>query len=121
MRQIMGSVGQFGTYYSSLVGRFFHALEWRYTAIKDEPKSAREAEILTSLLDRIISDTVRHEIALHDLETAYRHFNRVRDNSFSPNKYKEILKGVGIDEQKTHGYQAQLYGVIQFEAHTAIH
>lgn len=116
----MGSVGQFGTYYSSLVGRFFHALEWRYTAIKDEPKLAREAEILTSILDRLISDTVRHEISLHDLESAYRHFNRVRDNSFSPNKYKEIMRHVGIDEKSTEGYQPQLYGVIQFEAHAAI-
>ena len=117
----MGSVGQFGTYYSSLVGRFFHALEWRLAAIKDEPKSAREVEILSSLLDRIISDTVRHDISLHNLESAYRLFARTRDNSFSPNKYKEIMKLTGIEEDKTHGYQAQLYGVIHFEAHTAIH
>jgi hypothetical protein len=117
----MSSIGQFGTYYNSLVGRFFHALEWRYTAVKDEPKSAREAEILLSVLDRIISDTVRHEISLHDLESAYRQFNRVRDNSFSPNKYKDILRHVGIEEKSTQGYHAQLYGVIQFEAHAAIH
>jgi Zn-finger domain-containing protein len=116
----MGSVGQFGSYYNSLVGRFFHALEWRLTAIKDESKSSREAEIIFSVLDRLISDTVRHEISLHDLESSYRLFNRVRDNSFSPNKYKEILKHVGIEEQKTQGYEAQLYGVIQFEAHSSI-
>ncbi|HEY1096778.1 MAG TPA: hypothetical protein VGF14_06010 [Alphaproteobacteria bacterium] len=117
----MSSVGQFGVYYNSLVGRFFHALEWRHAAIKDEQKAAREVEIITSILDRLISDTVRHEISLHDLETAYRHFNRVRENSFSPNKYKDILRHVGVDEQKTHGYEPQLYGVIQFEAHKAIH
>ena len=116
----MGSVGQFGTYYSSLVGGFFHALEWRHAAVKDEPKLVREAEILSSLLDRLISDTVRHDISLHDLESAYRQFNRVRDASFSPNKYRDILRHVGIAEKDTEGYAAQLYGVIQFEAHTVI-
>lgn len=116
----MGTVGQFGTYYNSLVGRFFHALEWRHAAIKDEPKLSREVEILSSILDRLISDTVRHDISLHDLESAYRTFNRVRDVSFSPNKYREILNHVGINEKDTQGYAPQLYGVIQFEAHHAL-
>lgn len=116
----MGTAGQFGTYYNSLVGRFFHALEWRHAAIKDEPKALREVEIISSLLDRLISDTVRHDISLHDMESAYRAFNKVRDNSFSPNKYREIMRHCGVDEKQTHGYVPQLYGVIQFEAHSAI-
>lgn len=116
----MATAGQFGSYYNSLVGRFFHALEWRHAAVKDEPKLVREAEILSSLLDRLISDTVRHDISLHDMESAYRMFNKVRDNSFSPNKYREIMRHLGVDEKQTHGYMPQLYGVIQFEAHAAI-
>ena len=116
----MSNAGQFGSYYNSLVGRFFHALEWRLAMVKDEPKAAREAEILASLLDRLISDTVRHDISLHDMESAYRLFTKVRDNSFSPNKYRDILRHVHIEEQKTHGYVPQLYGVIQFEAHAAL-
>ena len=49
----MAHVGQFGHYYTELVNRFFHAVEWQYQKHAKD-KNPREREILSKILDTII-------------------------------------------------------------------
>ena len=116
----MAHAGQFGTYYTQLVERFYAALEWRYNDVKDEPKLVREAEILGLLLDTILADQVAHDVPLNALEQAIKHFQQVRHDSFTPNKYKSILVYMGLDEDKTHGYHPQLFGNVTIERRNGV-
>jgi hypothetical protein len=113
----MAQAGQFGSYYGQLVERFYAALEWRYNEVKDEPKLAREAEILSLVLDTLLADQVAHDVPLHALEGALKHFQKVRHDSFTPNKYKDILHHLNLDEKRTHGYHPQLVGNVTIERH----
>mgnify|MGYP000591350269 CR=1 FL=1 len=64
----MAQVGQFGTYYAQLVGRFYTALEWHYNEIKDKKGHDREIEILSKLLDGVLADQISHDVSLQHLE-----------------------------------------------------
>lgn len=110
----MAHAGQFGIYYTQIIDRFYHALEWRYNDVKEQ--GGREADILARLLDVLLADQIGHDIHLHNVEKALREFQRVRHDSFTPNKYKEIVSLMGIDEEVAPGYQPQLFGHVQFEA-----
>lgn len=113
----MAHAGQFGEFYTQVVDRFYHALEWRYNVVQSKPGMEREAEILANLLDHILADQVSHDLRLADLEGALRHFQKVRHDSFSPNKYKDILSLLAIDEKNTHGYLPQLFGHVTLDVH----
>jgi hypothetical protein len=113
----MAQAGQFGTYYAQVVDRFFHALEWRYNEIKEKRAHDREKEILCKLLDQLLADQVGHDLPLHDVESALRLFQRIRNDSFTPNKYKDVLYLMKIDENTTQGYRAQLFGNVTLESH----
>lgn len=113
----MTHAGQFGGYYAQLVSRFYAALEWRYNEVKDVPALVREKEIIVSLLDSLLADQVAHDVSLPHLESALRHFQKVRHDSFTPKKYTEILSLMGIEEKKTQGYVPQLYGAVTIDRH----
>lgn len=113
----MGHAGQFGTYYAQLIDRFYHALEWRYNDIQGRAGHEREQEILAKLLDVILADQVGHDLHLQNLEQALGIFQKNRHDSFTPNKYKQILSLLEIDEDKTKGYSPHLFGNVNFEAH----
>lgn len=113
----MAHVGQFGTYYAQLIGRFYSAVEWRYNEIKDRKGHAREMEILAKLLDCVLADQIAHDVSLQNLEGALRHFQRVRNDSFTPKKYSEVLELMGIDEGETEGYVPQLFGIVTLDKH----
>lgn len=112
----MAHAGQFGTYYGQVVDRFFHALEWRFNEIKDKKGHEREGEILAKLLDILLADQVGHDIHLHSVEQALHHFQKVRHDSFTPAKYRDIMALMGVDEDKTIGYKPHLFGAVTFEA-----
>lgn len=112
----MAYAGQFGTYYTQVIDRFYHALEWRYNDVKDKPGLAREAEILAKLLDLLLADQISHDLHLQKIEQALMRFQRVRHDSFTPNKYHEIMELMGVEEKDTHGYAPQLFGHVQLEA-----
>lgn len=111
----MAQAGQFGEYYTQVVDRFFHALEWRYNDIQGKSGLEHEGEIVAKLLDLILADQIGHDIPLHDVETALREFQRVRHDSFTPNKYKNILRLMGVEEEETHGYVPQLFGSVTLD------
>lgn len=111
----MGQTAQFGEYYAQVVDRFFHALEWRYNEIKGKTGQDREIEIVAKLLDLLLADQIGHDIALHDVETALRSFQRVRHDSFTPGKYKEIIQLMGVNEEETLGYVPQLFGSVTLD------
>lgn len=112
----MAHAGQFGTFYAQLTERFFHALEWRYNDIQGRAGHDREQEILAKLLDIILADQVGHDMPLPNLEKALQLFQKNRHNSFTPNKYKEILSLMHVDEAKTIGYTPHLFGNVIFES-----
>jgi len=111
----MGQVGQFGEYYTQVVDRFFHALEWRYNDVKGKRGHEHELEIVGKLLDLLLADQIGHDIPLHDVEAALRHFQRVRHDSMSPGKYKDILHLMNVEEDETHGYVPQLFGHVTLD------
>jgi hypothetical protein len=90
-------------------------LEWRYNDVHGKSGHERETEILSKLLDTLLADQVVHDVDLHGLEGALRHFQRVRHDSFSPNKYREILGLLGVEEQSTLGYHPQLFGNVTLD------
>ena len=112
----MAYAGQFGTYYSQVIDRLYHALEWRFNDIKEKPGLAREGEILAKLLDLLLADQIGHDIHLQNIERSLQIFQRVRHDSFTPKKYAEIIQLMGIEDEDTQGYSPQLFGHIQFEA-----
>jgi hypothetical protein len=112
----MAHIGQFGTYYMQVVDRFYHALEWRYNDVQGRSGHERESEILAKLLDMLIADQVMHDIMLGNIEAALRVFQKVRFDSYSPNKYKEVLFLLHVEENETLGYTPHLFGNIVFEA-----
>lgn len=112
----MAHAGQFGTYYAQVIDRFYHALEWRYNDVQGRAGHEREQEILAKLLDVILADQVGHDLHLQHLEKALHIFQKHRHDSFTPNKYKEILFLMDIDEKKTQGYAPHLFGNVTFEA-----
>lgn len=111
----MGHAGQFGQHYLQVLHRLYSALEWRYAEIKGKQGLKREEEILAKLLDQILADQVGHDLPLHHAEEALREFQHVRHDSFTPAKYRKIMKLMGIVEEKTHGYVPHLYGNVLFE------
>jgi hypothetical protein len=111
----MAHAGQFGSHYIQVVDRFYHALEWRYNDIKDNPNTAREQEILAKLLDVILADQVGHDTLLGNIEKALHLFQKSRHDSFTPNKYKEILRLMDVDEKGVEGYTPHLFGTVNFE------
>lgn len=111
----MGQAGQFGEYYTQIVDRFFHALEWRYNDIKDAKGHEHEAEIVAKLLDLLLADQVGHDIPLHNVEAALRHFQKVRHDSFGPGKYKDIMHLMSVEEDETLGYVPQLFGSVALD------
>jgi hypothetical protein len=115
----MAHAGQFGIRYTQVVDRFFHALEWRYNEIKDKSGHDREIEILSKLLDVLLADQVVHDTPLHDIESALAIFQKVRRDSYTPKKYEAILHHMGLEEGQTHGYRAQLFGSVVFDARAA--
>lgn len=111
----MAQAGQFGSYYAQVVDRLFHALEWRFNDIKDKPGMAREAEILAKLLDVVLADQIVHELPLHSVEAVLKEFQKIRNDSFSPNKYKAILARMEIDVKHVEGYTPCLFGNVTLE------
>ena len=111
----MGQAGQFGEYYTQIVDRFFHALEWRYNEIQGQKGHDHEVEIVAKLLDLLLADQIGHDIPLHDVEAALRQFQRVRNDSHTPGKYKEILQLMGVEEEDTLGYVPQLFGSVTLD------
>jgi hypothetical protein len=112
----MAHIGQFGAYYSQIVDRFYHALEWRYNEVKEKSGTEREQEILAKLLDLLLADQVMHDLMLGNIEASLRAFQKIRNDSYTPNKYKEILFLMHVEEQNTVGYTPHLFGHIVFEA-----
>lgn len=111
----MGQAGQFGEYYIQIVDRFYHALEWRYNEIKDLKGHEHETEIVAKLLDLLLADQIGHDIALHNVEAALKSFQRVRHDSFTPGKYKDILHLMSVEEEDTLGYVPQLFGSVTLD------
>lgn len=112
----MAQAGQFGQHYIQVIHRFYHALEWRYNEVRGKAGLQREEEILAKLLDQLLADQVGHDLLLGHAEEALREFQKVRHHSFTPAKYRAILKLMNINEDKTIGYKPNLYGNILFEA-----
>lgn len=112
----MAQAGQFGIRYNQVVDRLYHAFEWRYNEIKDKKGLAREAEILSKLLDVLLADQVGHDVPLPSVEEALHEFQRVRLDSFTPKKYENILRLMGLEESETEGYRPQLYGTVELDA-----
>ena len=116
----MARAGQFGNYYTELANRFFHAVEWQYKKHHDQKGHERECEILSKILDTLISDAVGREIELFRLEAANKEFLQIRDKSFTPKKYTKILESLQIDEKSTEGYAPQLFGIVEYDARASI-
>lgn len=112
----MAHAGQFGIRYTQVIDRFYHALEWRYNEVKDKAGHTRETEILAKLLDVLLADQVGHDIPLHDIESALAAFQKVRRDSYTPKKYADILRHMGLEEGQTTGYKPQLFGSVVFDA-----
>lgn len=112
----MAHAGQFGTHYLQVLHRLFHALEWRYDEVRGKDGMKREEEILAMLLDRILADQVSRDLLLANVEQALREFQRVRHDSFTPAKYRNIMRLMDVHEEKVEGYVPHLYGNILFEA-----
>jgi hypothetical protein len=113
----MAHAGQFGAYYAQVVDRFYHALEWRYNELQGKKGHDREQEILAKLLDILLADQVGHDLPLPHVEAALQRFQKVRSTSFTPNKYKEIMELMGIEENATQGYEPKLFGNVTLEVH----
>lgn len=111
----MAHAGQFGNHYMQVVDRLYHALEWRFNEVKESDGLKREAEIVAKLLDSLLADQVMHDLPLHNAEAALRSFQKVRHDSFTPGKYKEIMRLMAIDEEKTMGYTPHLFGHVTLE------
>lgn len=111
----MAHAGQFGQHYVQVLQRLYHALEWRYKEVADKKGMKREAEILAKLLDHILADQVGRDLLLTNAEETLREFQKVRNDSFTPAKYRKILKLMDIQEDKTEGYTPHLYGNVLFE------
>lgn len=116
----MAKAGQFGNYYTELANRFFHAVEWQYKKHENNEARSRECEILVKVLDTLISDAVSREIQLFRLEAANKEFIKIRDQSFTPKKYSNILASLQIDENSTQGYAPQLFGIVEYDARASI-
>ncbi len=112
-------VGQFGNYYTELAHRFFHAVEWQYQKHHIAGHD-RECEILSKVLDTLISDAVSRDIPLMRLEAANKELIKIRDQAFGARKYHKILDILEISESETHGYEAQLFGVVEYNPRTSI-
>ncbi len=113
----MSHAGQFGTYYTQLVERFYTALEWRYNEIKEDSGLTRETQILAMLLDSLLADQVAHHVSLSNLEGAIRQFQKIRHDSYTPKKYHEIMELMGLAEKKVEGYKPQLFGIVTLSKH----
>lgn len=111
----MAYAGQFGQHYVQVMQRLYNALEWRYNEVKDKKLLKREEEILAKLLDKILADQVGHDLPLNHLEDVLREFQKIRNASFTPAKYRNIMKLMDIEEDKTKGYKPHLYGTVLFE------
>lgn len=112
----MAHAGQFGQHYIQVIHRLYHALEWRYSEVKEKKGLKREEEILAKLLDHILADQVGRDLLLSDVEEALHEFQKVRHDSFTPVKYCKILKLMGIGEDKIDGYAPHLYGNVLLES-----
>jgi hypothetical protein len=115
----MAQAGQFGIRYDQVVERLYHALEWRYNEVKTKKGFQRETEILSRLLDMILSDQVGHDVPLHNVEEALHEFQRVRLDSFTPKKYANILSLMGLEERDTIDYRPFLYGNVELDSHSS--
>ena len=113
----MAQAGQFGLRYTQVIDRLFHALEWRYNEVKDKKGHAREAEIISKLLDVLLADQVGHDLPLHDVEAALQSFQRVRHDSFTPTKYNDIIALMGLSETETIGYKPHLFGNVTLDTY----
>lgn len=116
----MAQIGQFGRHYGQVLDKFYHALEWRYNDLKARTGSEREVEILAKMLDILLADQVGHDLPLHALESALRHFQKVRHDSFTPKKYAEIMSLMHIEPKETEGYTPHLFGNVMLDSHRSL-